>query len=606
MPGKHHKKNQKKKAKKKLAKVAKDVVREEVALTKLKGSGAYQPTRFARLKGGGGYFSDLGSKLGSAVGGIGDGAKSLFDIFSGSGDYRNVRHSSRMAEINGITPAMKALAASTRNVVINPGGTMMGGSSLTFGSGAPRVSHREYIGDILSSDVFQTTPYTIQPGLATVGSTLFPWLSTIAKGFQQYKMHGMVLEFVSTGTAFSTTGGLGSVSYSTLYDASAPPLASTLAVKNNDYTTAAAPDASFIHPIECASKESPVVVRYIRTNNSPDALTTDERLDDIGTFQVTVEGCPNANNGYKIGELWATYDIELLKPALPDVHEGTTYIGHYSSTSGAGGNYSYTESAANSLPCTVLGTSGSLTLTMPKGYNGNYMLTILGCEQNVASGDTYSGTMVLTGLGTDCTTLFLANNNGNNGGIGNIGLWYNQAPNVPAGGLQSFGMVLFFSTIAENNGPNDNVIEFVFPVHTGGNAKVDLTIVVAPLDNDVTPFTIGARKFKTRAEAKLALSRRLVASEDERNQTLQNELSKMHALQRTMEETLAMFQKSSSSTPYLQVRADTPPVSTIDELEQRKQSLRAVADVGGAVVSAVSEATSSTLPKPAPRFFPFK
>lgn len=82
--------------------------------------------------------------------------------------------------------------------------------------GTIEFAHREFIGDLTSSVEFVNTAYPINPG----NSTLFPWLSTIARNFEQYQMLGLIFEFKTmSATAVGTTNtGLGTVIMATDYD----------------------------------------------------------------------------------------------------------------------------------------------------------------------------------------------------------------------------------------------------------------------------------------------------------------------------------------------------------------------------------------------------
>lgn len=51
------------------------------------------------------------------------------------------------------------------------------------------VRHREFIGDIPASAVFESTGEFINPGLSTV----FPWLSTVAQNFEEWEPRGMLV-----------------------------------------------------------------------------------------------------------------------------------------------------------------------------------------------------------------------------------------------------------------------------------------------------------------------------------------------------------------------------------------------------------------------------
>jgi len=64
--------------------------------------------------------------------------------------------------------------------------------------------------------------------------------------------------------------------------------------------------------VECNPKENPYNVQYIRTAGVPEG--EDPKTYDFGRFYYATVGMPAANNGQVIGEIWASYEIELRKP----------------------------------------------------------------------------------------------------------------------------------------------------------------------------------------------------------------------------------------------------------------------------------------------------
>lgn len=337
--------------------------KKEPAIAIVKGSGDYKVNQFTKMRGRGDYFSDLGGNLlvglGRSIGsGLGGLVGTAFKTITGMGDYRV-----KGAKSNSLASLYKTGSNTP---------FQMSEMGAKFAGGPPRVQHREFIGTIVSPATpaaFSTSVYYIQPGFSGQGS-LFPWCNAVASCFEQYVLHGMILEFVSTSADYAATSGLGQVAMSTVYDASASPLADLSEVLNNEYTTTAKPAVSFVHPIECASAQSPVTVRYIRTANT---VATDDRLDDVGIFQVTTFGL-SATAGTQIGELWATYDVEFLKPVLPDHHIGTTWHANMTTPSLTANQawnqfQDVTVSPTSSLPATISG--GALVL--PQGYGGHYL-----------------------------------------------------------------------------------------------------------------------------------------------------------------------------------------------------------------------------------------
>lgn len=198
----------------------------------------------------------------------------------------------------------KALGFGDYTVTSN---TLMNGPPM-FGSGSRnvRIRHKEYIGDVSSSTLFSTTSYLINPA----NGALFPWLSNIAKSYQQYKVHGMIMYFNSTSADAlnSTNTALGTVMMATNYDVRESNYASKFEIENTFFSTSGKPSEDHAHPIECANKERPTNVMYV--DNAGEG-SLDPMLYYSGNFQVATVGSQAAA---VIGELWVTYDIELMKP----------------------------------------------------------------------------------------------------------------------------------------------------------------------------------------------------------------------------------------------------------------------------------------------------
>lgn len=262
----------------------------------MKGVGKYSMGT-SRLKGRGGYAEDIGSGIGSW---LGKKAGSLFSSITGLGEYKVNKNS------------LIAHAPMNPPVVSNT-------------NGGTRVQHREYITDISGSIAWNIASYSINPGLANT----FPWLASVANAFEEYKMHGIIFEFKSTSADAlnSTNTALGTVIMATEYNPLHGVFTGKRDMENYVYSTSNAPSISAMHPIECARDASVLDELFVR--NVP--LTgADLRFSDLGNFQIATIGMQAAAT---IGELWVTYDIELIKPKLPDA---LTSIGsaHYAFSTG--------------------------------------------------------------------------------------------------------------------------------------------------------------------------------------------------------------------------------------------------------------------------------
>jgi len=169
------------------------------------------------------------------------------------------------------------------------------------------VCHREYLGDIFGTAGFSNVSYPLNPGIAQT----FPWLSSIAANYQEYRFHGLVFEFRSLITDFVLAGAPGVVIMSTNYNADAPLYLTKQQMENAEYAVSVKPTVDMIHGVECANNQTILPERFIRTGVVP--VNQDLRLYDLGNFQFATQ----ANPVQDLGELWVSYCIEFFKPIMP-------------------------------------------------------------------------------------------------------------------------------------------------------------------------------------------------------------------------------------------------------------------------------------------------
>jgi hypothetical protein len=171
------------------------------------------------------------------------------------------------------------------------------------------IRHKEFLGQIAGSTNFTVQhEFPINPGL----SVTFPWLSNIAKQFQEYKIRGLVFHYIPTsGTAISSTSAaLGSVMFQTTYRTTDTAPTSKIELLNEYWANEVVPFETAAHPLECDPKENPFEVHYVRTG---DVGTSDLLLYDMGRTFVATSGMQGTNI---VGDLWVTYEIELKKPLV--------------------------------------------------------------------------------------------------------------------------------------------------------------------------------------------------------------------------------------------------------------------------------------------------
>lgn len=191
-------------------------------------------------------------------------------------------------------------------------------NSLYMGSPVPtfaqsgtgmEVVHREFIKDIVGSVGFNIEDLHINPGIAET----FPWLSTIAKGFEEYEMKGLLFEYrPSSGSAVSSTSAsLGTVIFATDYNCIKEDFTTKQEMESYQFSVSTVPFVAMTHPIECARRSNVLDNLYVRTGPAP--AGTDQRFYDLGSFQFATQGMQSA---YTVGELWVTYHVSLKKPRI--------------------------------------------------------------------------------------------------------------------------------------------------------------------------------------------------------------------------------------------------------------------------------------------------
>jgi hypothetical protein len=220
------------------------------------------------------------ASLGKRVGGwVGDMAQKAILAITGFGDYQ------------------------VRSNTLTNGGSP---PQFSMGKHMTKICHREFVGLVTSPGAaFTTTNYFINPT-----TNLFPWLSEIALSFEQFAVRGMVVEFKSTSaTAVSSTNtALGSVILATQYNVLAPAFTSQQQMEAYEFCTSCNPSQSMIHPIECAPNLTTVSELYV------DQFSTgDPRLQNLGVTTVATVGQQAAST---LGELWVSYEIDLIRPKL--------------------------------------------------------------------------------------------------------------------------------------------------------------------------------------------------------------------------------------------------------------------------------------------------
>lgn len=173
------------------------------------------------------------------------------------------------------------------------------------------IAHREMVTGIQSpgSVNFLNRAFNINAG----NGELFPWLAPIAARYQKYRFRGLVFEFKSSSSDYASNAALGTVIMATNYNAMDRPFADRIAMENSSFACSAKPSVTFYHPVECATQLNASPWYYTRDGTNSVSAT---QLYDVGLFQLGLNGI-TASSGGELGELWATYLVDVTEPIIP-------------------------------------------------------------------------------------------------------------------------------------------------------------------------------------------------------------------------------------------------------------------------------------------------
>lgn len=243
-----------------------------------------------------GTFRNAGSAAGMALGGptgaavgrvIGTGLSAI----TGYGDYEV-----SMNSLNKVSTSVDTVPTFVRN------------------DHSVRVTHREYVRDLnvpTNPGAFNNDAQPINPSNAN----LFPWLANMSRQYQQYRIHGMIVEYKTMSSDYAASGPLGTVCIATNYNVLDNKYATKIALENSEFAVSCKPSMSLIHAIECDPKVTGRDILYVRDLASQSEAPADARLYDAGLLQIATAGLPGVA-GSTLGEVWISYDIEFYKPVL--------------------------------------------------------------------------------------------------------------------------------------------------------------------------------------------------------------------------------------------------------------------------------------------------
>lgn len=319
----------------------------------VQGRGAYRPYR-RYVRGRGAYYVQGGVYGRAQLGSLKFGGAANAGV-TNLQDFRHVPSIQGMGAYN--------VSSIRHNVLLKPDIPEMRNS--VYVEGGTIIRHREYLGAITTAPVagqFRIQTYPLNPAQALT----FPWLSTIAQNYEEYKPNGLSFEFRSTASdaiASSTNLALGQIMMCTQYDPTDPIFSDDVSLLNYTWAQSGKVSDTVQHFVECDPKQSPL--SHLYTRSDAPANDTDLRFSDFGTFSIASSGLQGTN--VQIGQLWVTYEFIMYKPKINNDLPGSAGYWHY-------GQHDGSVTAANcvgTIATGILDPANNLlmTLTDPASYS---------------------------------------------------------------------------------------------------------------------------------------------------------------------------------------------------------------------------------------------
>jgi len=386
--------------------------------TRISGAGEYDLSAFAKsvkdvaksavksalIAGGGAAGGVVGSKFGMGLAGkqLGNALGAKMSRILGGGDYTVNNEVAVNALMRGTGTRVSADA----------------NASFASTNSSVRVRHREFIQDVLTgptAGAFNNLSLPVNPGLPGV----FPYLASIAQNFEEYKFHGLVFEFVSTTSPYNSNSAIGSVIMAMEYNPLTTPFNSKPQMENSDYAVSMRFDKCAMYGVECSEfLQNMYFVRY--------SATSPLSAYDVGSFQIATAPASTFSASSVIGELWVSYDIELMRPRICPARYG---LYHWYGSPIAGGATTLPNYTAKSMIGTLSNVtqSGNLFTLIDVNQGDVYLINVN--FYAVQAVNTYTTLTLGTGLGD-----FTWYGGGGSAGIANFS---NNASLATAGVLRS-------------------------------------------------------------------------------------------------------------------------------------------------------------------------
>jgi len=267
--------------------------------------------------------------------------------------------------------------------------------------GETMITHREYIGPVTASSTTAFTTNNVNPGLQST----FPWLSSIANGYERYKFSKIEFTFVSA----AATSERGRVALAFQYDPTSDDPVSRSGLFSIVPNVEEAPWEDIVLKVKPLNE-----YRYVRQ-----AVPASGTYNTYDCGKVHVMTAMNADSTTQLGELFVEYTVLLMNPQFQNAMvQSEATIG--------------SESATVPFGTSITASSGVLTLAWKTGLQLTLgtSLPLLIALTFVGTGLAQSDPTLTKGVSTSQGAISVKSNTVNAGGTYQIILFTTKYTNA--------------------------------------------------------------------------------------------------------------------------------------------------------------------------------
>lgn len=254
-------------------------------------------------------------------------------------------------------------------------------------NGDCRVTHREYIADVLGTVAYGYASRPVNPGQAEV----FPWLSQIAQRFENYRFNS--LRFLLEPLCGTTSTG--SVILALDFDSADGPPLSKVEAMSFRASARGAPWEEM--QISAQSVDLHKLPQHFVSSTNFLAANLDVKMYNVANLIVATQGQASTA---PVSELYVEYDVTLLTPQM-NTGSASSFVYSTTAVSAANGfGIAPVFGAGNTLPIEVAGDGSYLRFLAP--FVGLWCARIAGTAITslAATGSTATVTPIAASSGT--------------------------------------------------------------------------------------------------------------------------------------------------------------------------------------------------------------